>query len=337
LPVVSDDLAIDLGTANTLIYRRGEGVVSDEPSVIAFRGDRQSSRQVLAIGADAKKMLGRTSSSITVTRPLRNGVIADFEATQVMLRHFLGKVQKRRLRRPRVVICVPSAITQMECRAVKESAESVGARETVLVAEPIAAAIGAGLLVSEPVGSMIVDVGGGTTEVAVLSLGAVVSSQSLRVAGDTMDEAIVGQIRNHYNIQIGERTAELIKLIIGSVLPDTETRTLLVGGRDLSTGMPSTFEISDEDIREALKRPVNEFVESVRTVLSSTPPELMADIMDKGMTLAGGGALLRNLADLLTKETGLPVKLASVPLRAVVMGAGKLLDEPSLLRKVAIG
>jgi rod shape-determining protein MreB and related proteins len=335
----SDDLAIDLGTANTLIYVKGEGIVCNEPSVVAVQNNSRGSRRVLAIGSEAKTMLGRTPGSIVAIRPLRDGVIADFEITEKMLRYFVRKIHsgKTLVRpRPRIVIGVPGGITAVEKRAVRESAESAGAREVYLIEEPMAAAIGAGLPITEPTGNMIVDIGGGTTEVAVISLAGVVFTRSVRVGGDKMDEAIIHHIQRKYNLLIGERTAELIKITIGSAYPGNEIQTMEIKGRDLVAGVPKTIEITDEEIREALIEPVRQVVESVRIALERTPPELASDIVDKGIVLAGGGALLRNLDVLLREETGLPVTLVDDPLTAVVMGAGKVLDEPSLLREVTV-
>jgi rod shape-determining protein MreB len=292
---------------------------------------------VLAVGIEAKKMVGRTPGNIVAIRPLKDGVIADFETTAAMLRYFIQKVHNRRaLVRPRIVICVPNGITEVEKRAVKESAESAGAREVYLMEEPMAAAIGAGLPVTEPVGNMIVDIGGGTTEVALISLAGIVFSRSVRVGGDKMDEAIIQYIKRKYNLLIGERTAELIKITIGSAYPGDEIQTMQIKGRDLVAGVPKTVELSDEEIRDSLLEPINQIVEAVRVALERTPPELASDIVDKGIVLAGGGALLRNLDVLLREETGLPVMVADDPLTAVVMGAGKALDELSLLREVAI-
>src|ERR1700737_3272763 len=333
----SNDLAIDLGTATTLIYVKGKGIVSCEPSVVAVQRDVRGGKKVLAVGREAKEMLGRTPGNIRAVRPLRDGVIADFEITEAMLRYFIARATTRRaLVRPRIVICVPNGITEVEKRAVKESAESAGAREVYLMEEPMAAAIGAGLPVTEPVGNMIVDIGGGTTEVAVISLAGVVFSRSVRVAGDKMDEAIIQHIKRKYNLLIGERTAELIKITIGSAYPGNEIRTIEIKGRDFVAGVPKIIEITDEEIREALMEPVHQVVESVRIALERTPPELASDIVEKGIVLAGGGALLRNLDVLLREETDLPVTLAADPLTAVVMGAGKVLDELSLLRDVTV-
>jgi rod shape-determining protein MreB len=335
--MLSDDLAIDLGTANTLIYVKGQGIVCNESSVVAVQKDFRGSRRVLAVGIEAKKMLGRTPGNIVAIRPLKDGVIADFETTEAMLRYFIQKVHNRRaLVRPRIVICVPNGITEVEKRAVKESAESAGAREVYLMEEPMAAAIGAGLPVTEPVGNMIVDIGGGTTEVAVISLAGIVFSRSVRVGGDKMDEAIIQYIKRKYNLLIGERTAELIKITVGSAYPGDEIQTMQIKGRDLVAGVPKTVELTDEEIRDSLLEPINQIVEAVRVALERTPPELASDIVDKGIVLAGGGALLRNLDVLLREETGLPVMVADDPLTAVVMGAGKALDELSLLREVAI-
>ena len=333
----SKDLAVDLGTANTLIYAKGEGIVCNEPSVVAVHKDARGAQRVLEIGAEAKKMLGRTPGSVVAIRPLKDGVIADFEITEIMLRHFIQKAHKRKfLAHPRIVIAVPFGITAVEKRAVRESALAAGAHEVYLIEEPMAAAIGAGLPITEPSGNMIIDIGGGTTEVAVISLAGVVFSRSVRVAGDKMDEAIAHHIKRKYNLLIGERTAELIKITIGSAYPGDEIQTIEIKGRDLVAGVPKIIEISDEEIREALMEAVHQVVESVRIALERTPPELASDIIDKGIMLAGGGALLRNLDVLLREETGLPVKLDDDPLTAVVMGAGKVLDEISLLRDVAI-
>jgi rod shape-determining protein MreB and related proteins len=337
LGLFSNDLAIDLGTANTLIYVRGEGVVCNEPSVVAVHEENRTGRRVVAVGAEAKKMLGRTPGNIKAIRPLKDGVIADFEITEAMLRYFIRKIHNRKtFVRPRIVICVPFGITEVEKRAVRESAESAGAREVYLVEEPMAAAIGAGLPITEPTGNMIVDIGGGTTEVAVISLAGIVFSKSVRVGGDKMDEAIVQYVKRKYNLLIGERTAELIKITIGSAYPGGELQMMEIKGRDLVAGVPKTVEITDEEIRDSLLEPINQIVEAVRIGLERTPPELASDIVDRGIVLAGGGALLRNLDTLLREETGLPVTLADDPLSAVVMGAGKVLDELSLLKEVAI-
>jgi rod shape-determining protein MreB and related proteins len=333
----SNDLAIDLGTATTLIYVKGKGIVSCEPSVVAVSRDARGEKRVLAVGREAKEMLGRTPGNIQAIRPLRDGVIADFEITEAMLRYFIARAHNRRtLVKPRIIICVPFGITEVEKRAVRESAESAGAREVYLIEEPMAAAIGAGLPITEPTGNMIVDIGGGTTEVAVISLSGVVFSKSVRVGGDKMDDAIVNYIKRKYNLLVGERTAELIKITIGSAYPGNEIQTMEIKGRDLVAGVPKTVEISDEEIRDSLLEPINQIVEAVRIGLERTPPELASDIVDKGIILAGGGSLLRNLDTLLREETGLPVTLAEDPLTSVVMGAGKVLDDLPLLKDVTI-
>ena len=333
----SNDLAIDLGTANTLVYLKGKGIVVSEPSVVAVQKDAMGQKKVLAVGMEAKKMLGRTPGTIVAIRPMKDGVIADFDITEEMLRYFIQKVHNRKtLVRPRIVICVPSGITQVEKRAVKESAESAGAREVYLIEEPMAAAIGAGLPITEASGNMIVDIGGGTTEVAVISLAGVVYAKSVRVGGDKLDEAIVQYMKRKYNLLIGERTAEQIKIEIGSAYPDDEVCSMEVKGRDLVTGIPKTLEIDSNEIREALSETVNAIVEAVRIALERTPPELAADIVDKGIVLAGGGANLRNLDVLLREETGLPVVIAEDPLSCVVLGSGKVLDELDLLKRVTV-
>jgi rod shape-determining protein MreB len=337
LGMFSNDLAIDLGTANTLVYLKGKGVVVSEPSVVAVQKDAVGHKRVLAVGTEAKNMLGRTPGSIVAIRPMKDGVIADFDITEEMLRYFIRKIHDRKaLVRPRIVICVPSGITQVEKRAVKESAESAGAREVYLIEEPMAAAIGAGLPITEASGNMIVDIGGGTTEVAVISLAGIVYAKSVRVGGDKMDEAIVQYIKRKYNLLIGDRTAETIKIEIGEAYPGDQRRTFEVKGRDLVSGIPKTQEINSDEMREALNEPVNAIVEAVRISLERTPPELAADIVDKGIVLAGGGALLRNLDVLLREETGLPVVIAEDPLSCVVLGSGKVLDEIDLLRQVTI-
>ncbi len=337
----STDLAIDLGTANTLVYVRGKGIVASEPSVVAVRKDGQGGGgRILAVGKEAQRMLGRTPGSIVAIRPMKDGVIADFDICEAMLRYFIQKVHNRRkLVRPRVIVGVPSGITQVEKRAVRESAESAGAREVYLIEEPMAAAIGAGLPVTEPSGNMIVDIGGGTTEVAVISLAGIVYSQSVRVAGDKMDEAIVQYIKRKYNLLIGERTAEQVKITVGTAFPDPDDANLPqameVKGRDLVAGIPKTITVHTDEIRESLREPINAIVQAVRIALEKTPPELAADIVDKGIVLAGGGALLRNLDILLREETGLPVMVADDPLSCVALGAGMALDEIELLREVA--
>jgi rod shape-determining protein MreB and related proteins len=339
LGMFSNDLAIDLGTANTLVYLKGKGIVVSEPSVVAVQKDAMGQRKVLAVGKEAKKMLGRTPGSIVAIRPMKDGVIADFDITEEMLRYFIHQVHKRKtLVRPRIVICVPSGITQVEKRAVKESAESAGAREVYLIEEPMAAAIVARLPITEASGNMIVDIGGGTTEVAVISLAGIVYAKSVRVGGDKLDESIVQYMKRKYNLLIGERTAEQIKIEIGSAHPDADGQvyTMEVKGRDLVSGIPKTMEIDSDEIRDALSETVNAIVEAVRISLERTPPELAADIVDKGIVLAGGGALLRNLDVLLREETGLPVVIAEDPLSCVVLGSGKVLDEIDLLKRVTI-
>lgn len=333
----SSDLAIDLGTANTLIYVKGRGIVANEPSVVAVQTGKNFSRKVVAVGQEAKNMFGRTPEGITAVRPMKDGVIADFEVTEEMLRFFIRQVHNRKaLIRPRVIVCVPYGITEVEKRAVRESAESAGAREVHLVVEPMAAAIGAGLPVTEACGSMIVDIGGGTTEVAVISLRGIVYSQSIRVGGDKMDEAIINYIKRNFNLLIGDRTAEQLKLSLGSAMSTGENRAMQVTGRDLVEGLPKTISVTEEDIREALIEPIKQIVEVIRQVLERTPAELASDIVERGVTLAGGGALLRNIDRLLSEITGLSVVLAEDPLTAVVMGSGKILDNPVLLKEVTM-
>ncbi len=335
--LVSNDLAVDLGTANTLIYVKGKGVISNEPSVVAVQKNAHGEKRVLAIGKEAKDMLGRTPGSITAIRPMKDGVIADFEVTREMLKYFITRAHNRkRLVRPRIVVGVPFGITEVEKRAVKESAISAGAREVYLIEEPMAAAIGAGLPVAEPSGNMIVDIGGGTTEVAVISLAGIVNSRSVRIGGDKMDEAIIQHMKRKYNLLVGEGTAERIKMKIGTAYPTEEPKTLEVRGRDLVAGVPKIILVSSDEIRDAISDPINAIVDAVRVVLDRTPPELSADIADKGIVLAGGGALLTNLDVLLREETGLPVMIADEPLSAVVFGCGKVLDELDLLKQVSI-
>ncbi|MEE9281334.1 MAG: rod shape-determining protein [Myxococcota bacterium] len=330
--VFSNDLGIDLGTANTLVYAKGRGIVSSEPSVVAVDTEKH---RVRAVGKEAKSMLGRTPGTIRAVRPLRDGVIADFEIAEAMLRSFIQKAHNRStFLRPRIVISVPSGITEVEKRAVRESALSASAREVYLIQEPMAAAIGAGLPITEPSGNMIVDIGGGTTEVAIISLSGVVESNSVRVGGDKMDEAILNYVKRKYNLLIGERTAERIKIEIGNAYPLDEIKSMVVKGRDLVAGVPKTLEINTEDVREALTEPVNAIVEATKVVLERTPPELAADIADKGIVLSGGGALVQNLDVLLREETGLPIMLAEDPFTAVVMGCGRCLDELDLLKDV---
>ncbi|TAL18487.1 rod shape-determining protein [bacterium] len=339
LGMFSNDLAIDLGTANTLVYVKGKGIVASEPSVVAVKKDASGGGRIKAVGKEAQRMLGRTPGSIVAVRPMKEGVIADFDICAAMLSYFIQKVHnRRRLVRPRVIVGVPSGITQVEKRAVRESAESAGAREVYLIEEPMAAAIGVGLPITEPSGNMIVDIGGGTTEVAVISLSGIVYSQSVRVAGDKLDEAITMYIKRKFNLLIGERTAEEVKIKIGSAYPDADDAnpSMEVKGRDLITGIPKNITVHADEVREALREPVNAIVQAVRTALERTPPELAADIVDKGMVLGGGGALLRNLDVLLREETGLPVMVADDPLSCVALGAGMALDELDLLRDVCM-
>ncbi len=336
LGLFSDDLAIDLGTANTLVFAKGKGIVCCEPSVVAVQKDARGGKRVKAVGRVAKEMLGRTPGSIVAIRPMKDGVIADFEITEAMLRYFIGRAHNRRkLYAPRIIICVPYGITEVEKRAVRESAHQAGARDVYLIEEPMAAAIGAGMPIAEPSGNMIVDVGGGTTEVAVISLSGIVYSQSARVGGDKMDEAIIQHMKRKYNLLVGERTAEMIKCTIGTAYPTEEVMTMEVKGRDLVAGLPKTLEVNSDEIRDALQEPINAIVEAVRIALERTPPELSADIVDKGIVLAGGGALLKNLDILLREETGLPVLIADDPMSAVVLGSGQTLDEMELLEEVA--
>jgi rod shape-determining protein MreB len=338
LGLFSNDLAIDLGTANTLIYVKGQGIICNEPSVVAVQNDSSSGRRkVLAVGAEAKMMLGRTPESITAIRPIKDGVIADFEMTERMLRDFIRKVHNRRaLVRPRIIICVPHGITEVEKRAVRESAESAGAREVYLIEEPMAAAIGAGLPITEACGSMILDSGGGTTEIAIISLKGIVYSHSIRVAGDKMDEAIAQYVKRRYNMLIGERTAEQIKIAIGSAMPTGENLSIEIKGRDLVQGVPRAVVVSEDEVREALLESVNQILDLVRVALERCPPELSSDIVDRGITMAGGSALLRNLDKLISQETGLPVVLVDDPLSAVVLGSGAVLDKLDLLKDVVI-
>ena len=334
LGLFSDDLAIDLGTANTLVYVRGKGIVLREPSVVAIHNH---SKQILAVGTAAKQMLGRAPSNIVAIRPMKDGVIANFEVTEAMIRQFIQKVHNRKtLVNPRVVIAVPSGITQVEKRAVRDSALSAGAREVSLIEEPMAAAVGVDLPVKQPTGNMIIDIGGGTTEVAIISMSGIVYSKSVRVAGDEMDDAIINYIKRKYNLLIGERTAEEIKISIGSAYPMEKRMTMEVKGRDLVAGIPKTLVISDDEIRESLAETFSTIVEAVKIALERTPPELAADIVDKGVVIAGGGSLIKGLDTLLRETTGLPITLAEDPLIAVAVGTGKVLSDPTLLGKVAL-
>jgi rod shape-determining protein MreB len=333
----SNDLAIDLGTANTLVYVKGKGIVLSEPSVVAVRKNDRDRSRVLAVGRDAKMMLGRTPGNIVAIRPMKDGVIADFEITEAMLRHFIRKVHNRgSLIRPRIIICVPSGITPVEKRAVRESAESAGAREVYLIEEPMAAAIGAGLPITEPICNMVVDIGGGTSEVAVISLAGIVYAKSVRMGGDKMDEAILQYVKRTYNLLIGERTAEIIKTTIGNAYPGSEVETMDVKGRDLVTGIPKIININSDEVRLAIQEQIETIVATVKTALEQTPPELAADIVDRGIYLTGGGALLKNLDTLLHQETGLPIKIADDPLSTVVMGSGRALDNLNILKEVMV-
>jgi rod shape-determining protein MreB len=331
----SNDLAIDLGTANTLVFVNGQGIVLREPSVVALNNH---TNEIQAVGVEAKQMLGRVPGSITAIRPMKDGVIAHFEVTEKMISHFIRKVHNNRktLVRPRIIVAVPSGVTQVERRAVRDSAESAGAREVFLIDEPMAAAIGVGLPIEEPSGNMIIDIGGGTTEVAIISLSGIVYSKSVRIAGDEMDEAIVNYIKRKYNVLIGERTAEEVKIQIGSAYPMEKSMTMEVKGRDLVAGIPKTLVISDEEVREALADTFREIVEAVKISLERTPPELAADIVDKGVVVAGGGSLIKGIDVLLREAIGLPITLASDALSVVALGAGKVLSDPILLEKVSL-
>jgi rod shape-determining protein MreB len=330
----SNDLAIDLGTANTLVYAKNKGIVVREPSIVAVN---KINNNVEAVGKEAKEMLGRTPGNIVAIRPMKDGVIADFEVTEKMIKYFIEKAHGRRfLVKPRIVISEPSEITQVEKRAVKDSALRAGATEVYLIEQAMAAAIGAGLPITDPTGNMIVDIGGGTTDVAVISLAGIVYSRSVRVAGNEMDDAIIQYIKRKYNLLIGERTAEQVKMEIGSAFPLDEEMTMEIKGRDLVEGVPKTLIVSDEEIREALSETVATIVEAVRVALERTPPELSADIMDKGIIIAGGGSMLKNLDKRLREETGLPVTLAEDPLACVALGTGQMLTDFNLLRKISI-
>ena len=330
----TNDIGIDLGTANTLVYVKNRGIVIREPSVVAIQ---EGTKRVLAVGEEAKRMLGRTPGNIVAIRPMKSGVIADFEITETMIRHFINKVNKGKLRKPRVVIAVPGDITEVEKRAVKDSAIHAGARDVYLIEEPMAAAIGVGLPVYEPTGNMIVDIGGGTTDVALISLAGIVYAKSVRVGGDEMDNVIVQYMRRVYNLMIGERTAEELKIKIGSAYPLPEEQVMEVKGRDLVAGLPKTLNISSDEIREALQEPVSQIVDAIRICLEKCPPELSADLVDRGMVLAGGGSMLTGLDRLIADTTGLPVHMADDPLTAVAEGTGVVLDELDWLSEVAVG
>ena len=328
----SRDMAIDLGTANSLVHVRGKGIVLQEPSVVALQTE---TGEVKAVGTDAKRMIGRTPGNIVAIRPMKNGVIADFDVTQTMLREFIRKAHGRRtLVRPRVVVCVPSGVTEVEKRAVIDASLQAGAREAFLIEEPMAAAIGAGLPIHEPTGNMIVDIGGGTTEVAIISLDGIVTSRSIRVAGDDMDEAIMTHVKRNYNMLIGERTAEDIKIKVGAAIPDEPEDTIEIRGRDLVTGLPKTLNLTAKEISDALAEPVTAIIDAIRVTLERTPPELASDIMDRGIVMTGGGSLLRNFDRMVSKETGMPVHLTEEPTLCVVKGTGKILEELELLKSV---
>jgi rod shape-determining protein MreB len=332
--IVGRDMAVDLGTANTLVYVRGRGVMLNEPSVVAMNAQ---TREILAVGTEAKRMIGRTPDNITAIRPLRDGVIADFEATEQMLRFFIQRVHRRRyLAKPRLVICVPSGITTVEQRAVKEAGYQAGARRVYIIEEPMAAAIGAGLPVHEATGNMVVDVGGGTTEVAVISLGGIVTSQSIRTAGDDLDQAIITWMKKEYSLMLGERTAEEIKIALGSAFPLPDEPEAEIRGRDMVSGLPRNVVVSSAEVRQALEEPLYAIIDSVRATLDKTPPELAGDIMDRGVVLTGGGALLRGLDERIRHETGMPVHVADGPLDSVALGAGKCVEEFEALQQVLV-
>lgn len=331
---VGRDMAVDLGTANTLVYVRGRGIVLNEPSVVAINGN---SGGILAVGSDAKRMIGRTPGSIVAIRPLKDGVIADFDTTERMLRYFIQKVHRRRyLAKPRLIVCVPSGITGVEQRAVKDAGYAAGARKVFIIEEPMAAAIGAGLPVHEPTGNMVVDIGGGTSEVAVISLGGIVTSLSVRVGGDELDNAIIQHIKKEYSLMLGERTAEEIKMAVGSAFPSPDEPHAEIRGRDLVTGLPRTIVVSSEEVRRAMDEPVNAIVDAIKATLDRTPPELSGDIMDRGIVLTGGGALLRGLPERLKHETGMPIIVAERSLEAVVLGSGKCVEEFEALSQVLV-
>ncbi len=334
LGMFSNDLAIDLGTANTLVYIKGKGIICSEPSVVVLRRDN---KKPVAVGSEAKEMLGKTPANILTIRPMKDGVIADFDATEEMLKYFIAKAHNRKsFISPRVIIGVPSAITQVEQRAVKDAAHASGAREVYLIEEPMAAAVGVGLPVGEPTGNMIVDIGGGTTDVAVISLDGIVYSKAVRVGGDKMDDAIMAYVKRKYNLMIGERTAEHVKIEIGSAYPTGRTEPMEIKGRDLISGIPKAINISEDEVREALAESVSLILDTIKVTLENTPPELAADIVDKGIVLAGGGALLKGLDILIREHTGVPVVVPDDPLTAVVRGCGAMLDKLELLRKISI-
>ncbi len=335
--LMSNDLAIDLGTANTLVYARGREIICSEPSVVAVADGPNGTRRVVAVGTEAKEMVGRTPGSIRAIRPIKDGVIADFEVTEAMLRYFIRKAHnRRRLVRPRIVICVPPCITSVEKRAVRESAISAGAREVYLMEEPMAAALGAGLDITQPTGNMVIDVGGGTTDVAVISLSGIVTSNSVRVGGDKLDEALIHYIKRKHNLLVGERSAEIIKITIGTAIAEGPTKTMEIKGRYLVGGIPKMIVMSSDEVREALSEPIHQIVDTVLQTLERTPPELAADIVDRGIVLVGGGSLLRDFDQLLRAETKLPIVRGDDPFTAVVTGAGKALDSLELLRDVVM-
>ncbi len=334
LSFLGRDMAVDLGTANTLVYVRGRGIVLDEPSVVAIN---TKTGGIVAVGTEAKRMIGRTPANIVAIRPLRDGVIADFDTTERMLRYFIQKVHKRRyFAKPRIVVCVPSGITGVEQRAVKDAGYQAGARRVFIIEEPMAAAIGAGLPVHEPTGNMVVDVGGGTTEVAVISLGGIVTSISIRTGGDELDSAIIAFVKKEYSLMLGERTAEEIKMAIGSAFPTPDEPVAEIRGRDLVSGLPKTIVVTAEEIRRAIEEPVNAIIDAVKTTLDRCPPELSGDVMDRGIVLTGGGALLHGLDERLRHETGMPIHVAKDPLNSVVVGTGKCVEEFEALRQVLI-
>ncbi len=325
------DIAIDLGTANTLVYVRGKGIVINEPSIVAVR---KVDQEIVAYGKEAKEMQGRTPGEITTIRPLKDGVIADFELAEAMIRHFIKRVSGNHLRRPRIAVCIPSGITEVEKRAVRDSCEHAGAREVYLIDEPMAAAIGVGLPIEEPVGNMVIDIGGGTTEIAVISLSGIVNDISIRIGGDEMNEAIIQHFKRNYNLLIGENTAEVIKCTLGSAAPYSEKATMSVRGRDLVAGIPKTVEITSSEVQEALAESVNAIVDATKLCLERTPPELSSDILDRGIVLSGGGALLKGLDERLRRETSLPIFVAEDPLTCVVRGTGKILEDLNRYQKV---
>ncbi|GAA2095332.1 rod shape-determining protein [Actinomadura alba] len=334
LSFLGRDMAVDLGTANTLVYVRGRGIVLNEPSVVAIN---TNTGKIVAVGIEAKRMIGRTPGNIVAIRPLKDGVIADFDVTERMLRYFIQKVHKRRhFAKPRIVVAVPSGITGVEQRAVKEAGYQAGARRVYIIEEPMAAAIGAGLPVHEPTGNMVVDIGGGTTEVAIISLGGIVTSQSVRVGGDELDQAVISYSKKEYSLMLGERTAEEIKMAIGSAYPSADEPHAEIRGRDLVSGLPKTIVISAEEVRRAIEEPVNSIVDAVKTTLDKCPPELSGDVMDRGIALTGGGALLRNLAERLREETGMPIHMVDNPLDSVVLGTGKCVEDFESLRQVLV-